>query len=266
MEDGQRGRTGQPLRLLVVVGAEDRRRHHHAGLVQHPGLPEVRAVEIERLVDQGGGEVEGEAEREPEHPRQLGAEGRRAEQPHLGQVATAGHRCRTGRRAVVVHQVSDELDDVLGEPLGTYVRPTPQCTGRVRIGARGAPEAEVDPAGVQSLERGELLGHDQWCVIGEHDATCADPQRGGGVGQVPDEHGGCGTGHRGHPVVFGHPHAVVAEGLDHPGQPGGVGQGVRRRRALGHGGEVQHGEGRHGRNNARGFRLLPPGWGAVTRR
>ncbi len=40
-----------------------------------------------------------------------------------------------------------------------------QRGGGLRVGARGAPDAEVDPAGVQCLEGAELLRDDERAVI-----------------------------------------------------------------------------------------------------
>ena len=128
-------------------------------------------------------------------------------------------------------------------------------------GAR--PRPEVDAPGMQRLEGGVLLGDDQRGVVGEHDPAGSHPQGGGGVGQVADEHGRGRTGHGRHPVVLGHPHPPVAEPFDHRGQAGGVGQGVGRGRALGHRGQVEHGQRHHGGCNTAGSGDLPPTGRAV---
>ena len=180
----------------------------------------VDAVLLERLVHLVGGEVVGEGEGEPEHAGQLGAEGGRAEQPHLGEVAPPGHRCRVGDGPVGVDQVVDQLDHVLGEGVrtGSPVRRRARAVTWSVPGAR--PEPQVDAARVEGLEGGELLGDDQRGVVGQHDPAGPHPEGGGGVGQVTDEHGRGRTGHRGHPVVLGHPHPPVAQLLDDAGPAG----------------------------------------------
>jgi hypothetical protein len=58
------------------------------------------------------------------------------------------------------------------------------------VGARGASDAEIDPAGVQRVEHAELLGDDERLVVGQHDPARPDADRGGGAGQVRDQHRG----------------------------------------------------------------------------
>jgi hypothetical protein len=257
LQDGERRWTGQPPCLLVGVGAQHRCGHHQVGLGQQAGGPEVGPVEIDRFVDQRRGEVEGEAERKAEQSGEAGAEGRGAEQPDLGEVSATGHRSRVGDGAVSIDQVLDQFDDVLGKVLGAQVGAAPEGPCRGGIGARGTPEAEIDPSGVEGLEGGELLGHHHGGVVRQHDPTGSHPKRGGGIGQVPDQHRRSGTGHGRHPMVFGDPHPVVAEGFDDAGQTGGVGQGIGRGSALCHRGQVEHRERRHDLVNTRLVRILP---------
>ena len=218
---------------------------------------EVGPVLLQGLVHLGRAEVVGEGEGEAEQAGQLGAEGGRSEQPGLGEVAPPGDRGRMGGRPVAVHQVVDQLDHVVGKGVRPLSPVPAQGAGGGRIGARGAAQAEIDPPRVEGLEGGELFGDDQRGVIGQHHPTGPDPQGGGGVGQVPDEDGRCRAGHRRHAVVLRHPQTVVAEPLDHRGQPGGVGQGVGGGEAVGHGGQVEDGERHHVPYNTGPGRLLP---------
>ena len=39
------------------------------------------------------------------------------------------------------------------------------------VSARGTPQPQVNAAGVQLGQRSKRLGHHQWCVVGQHDAT-----------------------------------------------------------------------------------------------
>ena len=86
----------------------------------------------------------------------------------------------------------------------------PQGVAGDRVGARGPPDAEVDPAGVGRLEQGELLGDDQGCVVGQHDPARADPDPLGGGGDHRDEDRRVRRRHGRHVVVLGQPVAAVA--------------------------------------------------------
>ena len=79
-------------------------------------------------------------------PGQLGAEGGRSEQPHLGEVPPPGNRRRMGRGPVAVDQVVDQLHHVVGEGVRTLFAGTPEGAGGDLVGAGGPAEAEVDPS------------------------------------------------------------------------------------------------------------------------
>ena len=95
---------------------------------------------------------------------------------------------------------------------------------------------------MKRLQGGELFGDDQRCVIGQHHATRADPDGGGGIGHVGNEDRRGGAGHRGDPMVLRHPEPVVAKPLDLCGQPSGVGQRPGRGRTRGHRGQIEDGQ------------------------
>ena len=78
------------------------------------------------------------------------------------------------------------------------------------VGAGRAAEPEIDPAGVQRLQRAELLGDHQRRVVGQHDAAGADADRRRAPGHVADRHRGRRAGDAGHVVVLGQPVADVA--------------------------------------------------------
>ena len=123
----------------------------------------------------------GEGVGQAEHAGQLGAEERGAEQPHLGEVATARNGRRVARRSLAREEISDQFDHVVGKCVGVHVLGASQRSGGDLVRAGGPPKPEVDPARVQSFERAELLGHHERGVVGEHDAARTDPQRRGGV-------------------------------------------------------------------------------------
>ncbi len=219
--------------------------------------PEDGAVPGQRLVDRSRAEVVGEGEGEAQQSGELGAEGGGAEEPHLREVPASGDRRRGWGRPLRGHEVGEEFDHVLGEALCPRSG-APQGLRRHRVGARGPPETEVDASGMEGLERGELFGHDHRRVVGEHHPAGSHPQCGGGVGQMGHEDGRCRAGHRGHPVVLGHPEAPVPESLDERGEPHRVVEGVGDRGPFGHGGEIEDGQVGHGRSNVGEPRGLPP--------
>lgn len=122
--------------LAELVGAEERPADHH-------GEPESRS-ELDTPV--GGEDVHRD--------------------PLLGGGA-GGH---VGLPAEVVAQ----LDHVLREGLDGVEVATQRSAHRWGEADR-APEAEVHPARVESLEREELLGHDERLVEREHHAARPEP-------------------------------------------------------------------------------------------
>ena len=96
LQDAECGRAREPMGLGLARCTEHGDGHHDPWFgVQHRGA-EVRPVGAQRGIEQVGGEVVGERERESQEPRQLRAEQGRAQEPHFGEVAPAGIR-RTGR-------------------------------------------------------------------------------------------------------------------------------------------------------------------------
>jgi hypothetical protein len=232
----------------------------------------VLAVQGQRGQGVGRAEVVGEGERQAEQPGQLGAVAAGAEQPHGGQVALAGHRGEPGVRVVLRPAAGEEAEQVhqlVGEVVGGQrLRRAAQRGRRDLVGAGRAADAEVDPAGVERLQHAELLGDHQRHVVGQHDAAGADPQGGGRVGDVADQHRRRGARDAGHVVVLGHPEPVVPEAFGVLGQ---VGRGAQRAGggpAVGHRGQVEHGQGHgasaegqgriiHACPNSAGRRILP---------
>ena len=99
---------------------------------------------------------------------------------------------------------------------------------RELVGAGRAAEAEVDAAGIERLERAELLGDHERRVVRQHDPARADADRRRAGGDVRDHDRGRGAGDAGHVVVLGEPEAPVAEPLGVLGQVERV-RGARRR-------------------------------------
>ena len=117
------------------------------------------------------------------------------------------------RRALAGQEVVDQLHDIVRKRVREHIGRAPKGPDRHLVGPRSTSESEVDPPRVQGLEGPELFGHHERGVVGQHDATRADAQGGGGIGQVSDQDGGRGAGHGGHPMMLRHPQSVVAESL-----------------------------------------------------
>ena len=135
-------------------------------------------------------------------------------------------------------QLLELLRQVVGAELG-------RAAQRVRgdlVGAGGAPDAEVDPPGMERLEHPELLRDDERLMVREHHAAGADPHRAGHAGEVRDQHGRCGAGDPRHVVVLRDPVPQVAEPLDPLGEVEGVAERLPDRRARRDRGEVEDGE------------------------
>jgi hypothetical protein len=85
---------------------------------------------------------------------------------------------------------------------------------RQLVGAGRAAEAEIDPPGIERLERAELLGDHERRVVGQHDPAGADPDR-----RVPAAMWAITTAVAALAipicvVMLGEPEAVVAPALD----------------------------------------------------
>jgi hypothetical protein len=111
-----------------------------------------------------------------------------------------------------------------------------------RVAAGRPPDAEIDPAGRERLERRELLSHDEWRVIRQHDSTGADPDALGSRSDRRDEHGRRRRGDSGHVVVLGKPVARVAKAVGELRKTDGCRDGACARLAAPHGNEVEHGQ------------------------
>ena len=113
------------------------------------------------------------------------------------------------------------------------------CPGR-------APEPEVDPPGVERVERAELLGDNQRRVVGEHDPASAHPDRRRAGSDVSDRNRGRSAGDAGHVVVLGEPKAAVAPTLGVAREVDGVGESARGVAPFDDGREIEDGERDHG--------------------
>ena len=105
------------------------------------------------------------------------------------------------RQAVV--EKAQQVGNLVREMLDAE-RPRPVLQGDCGqlVAARGAADAEIDPAGIERLQHAELLGHFQRAVMAQHDPARADPDM-AGLGRDPRHHDlGCAAGTRS-PVDLG---------------------------------------------------------------
>src|SRR3954468_3428541 len=236
----------QPPRLLLGVGAQRPHGDRGARRVEPARAREALAVERGDLGALGVDEV-GERVRQPALAGPDRALVRRAEQPGLGRLRPAGERADVARERVPVREavvvVREELGELLGEVVGRGL-PAVALEGerRHRVGARRAPDAEVDAAGVQPGEDAEGLRDLQRRVVREHHAAAADAYALGRRGDRPDEDLGARAGERRPAVVLGDPVAVVAEGVGQPREVDRVAQRPGSGRSLRDGGLVEDGE------------------------
>ena len=167
--------------------------------------------------------------------------GARAEDPERHLEPGAGD----GPDRIVVRARAEEQLQVLhvvGEPVGAQ-QVSAQRAGRDLVGARRPAETEIDPAGIQRLERAELLGDDERGVVRQHDPAGTDPDRRGAGCEVPRDDGRRCAGDRLHVVVLGDPVALVAEALRVLGEVEAVAQRDPRCRPTRDRGEVEDREG-----------------------
>ena len=139
-----------------------------------------------------------------------------------------------GRARHPGHQVAH----VAGELRRALVGERVQRERRAPVGARRAPEPQVDAAGRDGVEHAELLRHLEGRVVRQHDAGAADADALGDGGDGRHQDLGRGADDGVVAVMLGDPEAVVAQRLAVLGERDRVADrharaGVRRRRSTG---------------------------------
>ncbi len=188
LQDAQGRGAGKPSGLLGGGGADHRDGHHGMWLLQQERGSERGSVGGQGGIERFGAEVVGEGEGQPEHAGQLSAEDGRPQEPHFGQIPVAWCGRRVGGRSFKRRQVVDQFHHVIGEAVRVQIAAAAQRPGGDLIGTGGTPETQIDAARMQRFQRPELLGNDQRRMVGEHDPARADPDGGGGVGHMSDDH------------------------------------------------------------------------------
>ena len=240
--------AGQVAGLVVVGGADRRAGDHPVGLVEPLRRLERLAVDLHRRDRVPRAEVVGEGEGQSQRAGRLSAVVAGAEQPDLGSHPLAGRRGDVAVGVVLWIEGLVEEPEQLAERLGEVLdrervgAPPERGCGDL-VGARCAPDPEIDAARMEPYERPELLGDDERRVVRQHHAARPDPDRGGRGGQLGGQHRRRRAGDPGHVVVLGDPVAVISEALDVPHELDGVPQGLAGLGALGDDGEIEDREG-----------------------
>ena len=93
-------------------------------------------------------------------------------------------------------RVIDQLHDIFGKRVGVRRRRASEGPHRHLVGPWSPSQPEVDPPWMQRLKSPELLGDHKWSMVGQHHTAGADAKGRRRVGQVRNQHRGCGTRHR----------------------------------------------------------------------
>ena len=124
-------------------------------------------------------------------------------------------------------QLMQPLEEIVAP---SDVEPAAQRMGGGAVGARGAAEAKIDPAGKQCLQHLEALGDHQRRVVRQHHPAGADADVLRHRRDLPDHQVWRGACHRREIMVLGEPVTDIAERIDMPRQVDAVAQ---RRGGLG---------------------------------
>ena len=173
--------------------------------------PKLRAIQRERRVELVRREMRRERVRQAERGGELRAVQARAQDPQRHLEPRSGH----GLHGLVRPQRAEQrlqLEHVVGERVGARVIAA-QRAQREHVGARRAAEAEIDAAGVERLERAELLGDHERRMVRQHDAAGADANRARPAGDVADHDRRRGARDADHVVMLGEPEPPVTPTL-----------------------------------------------------
>src|SRR3546814_8246641 len=118
---------------------------------------------------------------------ELGAEQAGAEDPDWDVQAFAGNgpdATSVFRRFEILHQ----LDDIARRSIGVAVEGAAERVGGRLVRAGRSTEAVIDAAGMERIERAELLGDKQRRMVRQHDAAGADADGGRAGGGMAEGH------------------------------------------------------------------------------
>ena len=246
---GQRDRgapaRGEPLGLLVRLGADRADRDGDVRLLEPPHRPEPLAVERPLAPLPGLMKSATEYGR-PHSAAQTALCGDDPEQPDLGRARRAREPGEPGEgmvRREAVLEVGEQLGELLAEVVGEELPPVAlEREDRLRVGAGRAADAEVDAVAVQPAEDAERLGDLERAVVRQHHAAAPDPDAGRRRRDRADQDLGRAAGEHRCAVVLGDPVALVPEPLGEAGEVDRVAQRVGAGLPLGDRRLVEDGE------------------------
>ena len=177
-------------------------------------------------VDRGAEYPHGRAGALPGDGPHAGAAGLRGVEGVVGIAGGAQEEGSGGPfRHGFVSEIGEDLQNLLGEA-ARFGGPPAQCGGRTLVGARGPPQPQIDPAGVEGGQGTDLLGDNERGVVGQHDPAGGDAQALGGGQDLPHEDDGRRGQVGGGAVMLGQPVALVAGGVGGTSEGDHVGEGV----------------------------------------
>ena len=201
--------------LLLAVGGDHVDADHRMGLGPTSRGAILATIDLQRLQQHGGSKMGGKPERQTHRRCQLRAVEAGAQQPDGQMQSLTGYRLH---RADLVAKVAHQFAHIGRKIIHLTTAHSPQRPHGALIGTWGAAKAKVDAVGIERSQGAKLFGNHQRRVVRQHDATRADPQSGGGFGQMTDQHRGGGAGNARHVVMFGQPVALVTPTLGMAGK------------------------------------------------
>jgi len=140
----------------------------------------------------------------------------------------------------------DEIIELIGVVIACAgVHRAAHGGGGEAVGAGGATEAEIDPAGVHRLEEFEGLGDAERRVVRQHDAAGANADALGAAGDVADHEFRAAAGEADEVVMLGIPRAVVAEAVGRLGEEDRVFDRLGGAASGGDGTQIKNGQDGH---------------------
>ena len=117
-----------------------------------------------------------------------------------------------------------------------------QREGDLGTGARGAADAQVDPAGEKSAQHTEGFGDFERAVVRQHDSAAADAQTRCGRGDGADQRFRTGARQTLRSMVLGDPVAGIAEAIGKPREVDRIAQRIAGGRSFGDRGLIENTE------------------------
>ena len=216
---------------------------------------EVAAIDRDRLIHRGGREVRGKGVWQPERGGELRTEQAGAQNPQRHLCACA--RGRADPRLPVIGEIALQFHHVARERLRIAFQRAAKRARYPLVRSRRASQPQIDPAGIQRVERAELFGDHQRRMVGQHDPARADTDRLRLARNMADHHRRRGARNARHAMMFGDPIARIAAGFGLTRQIGGVGQSGCSVTTFDNGDEVEQGISSHARSDNVARRAIP---------